>query len=324
MITVFTGAGASKALRFPTTSEFFTTGKGAALQNEEVYKLVRKFLKKDIVDVEDVLRLLYPYLDLSNTQTGQLLAPHLANLWIAQIPNFVKRTNELCFDHYGTTPSESEVKRCYLPLLNFCKWADQKVALFTTNYDPVSDVLMEIAEAQEIPCHDGFNRFGIWDSLGYNRVRSRGLAVHRLHGSMSWIERDGKIHNTRDYSRRAPGYTEHLIIYPGFKGNPELDGHAAFRLAHTALRKELAESSALIAIGFSFRDPHLNEIFRDSMDTNSKLKMVVWNPVFPDGIDVGIGELKQAYESRFFHIESAFGDPKVDTEGALARYITDF
>lgn len=317
MITLFTGAGASKALGFPVTSEFFTVEEGKRLQGRDVYKHVKTFLKKDVVDVEDALRLLYPFVDLYGSPTGKMLQPHITDLWIAQIPSFVKTTNELCFDHYGRVPDEPDVKRCYLPLLEYCEWGGQKVSLFTTNYDPVTDILMEMAEAQEIPCHDGFNRFGAWDSGGYNRVRSRGLAVHRLHGSMSWIERNGKIHNTRDYSKRAPGYAEHLIIYPGFKGNPEDDGHAAFRFAHTALRKELAESSAVITIGFSFRDPHLNDIFRDALNTNDRLKLVVWNPEWPEGQDVGLGELRQDFGDRVVHLGEAFGDGGTDVRITL-------
>jgi hypothetical protein len=132
---------------------------------------------------------------------------------------------------------------------------------------------------------------------------------------MSWIERGGKIHNTRDYSKRAPGYAEHLIIYPGFKGNPEVEGHAAFRFAHAALRTELAESSAVITIGFSFRDPHLNDIFRDALTTNERLKLLVWNPVWPEGQDVGLGELKQEYVDRVIPFKEAFGDPQLDVRG---------
>jgi hypothetical protein len=317
VITLFTGAGASKALGYPITTEFFSVGMGKTLQRNNVYQQVHGFLKKNVVDVEDALRLLYPYVDLMSTPTGQLLSPHVASTWIGEIPDFVKTTNELCFDHYGRIPAEEDVKKYYLPVLEYCSWADQKVSLFTTNYDPVTDVLIELAEAREIPSHDGFNRFGSWDSGGYARVRAKGLAVHRLHGSMSWIEKDGRIRNTRDYSKRAPGYAEHLIIYPGFKGNPESDGHAAFRFAHTALRKELAESSAVVAIGFSFRDPHLNDILRDTLRTNDKLKLVVWNPIWPEGSDVGLGELKQDYPERVKHLQSDFGSPDLDVKQSL-------
>jgi hypothetical protein len=307
MITIFTGAGASRSLEYPTTSEFFTSGTGADLMGDPVYKQTARHLQKQQLDVEDVLRLLYPFADLYSTPTGKFIFPHIRNRWIEQIPEFVAKTNKACFDHYGRLPQEQDVKRLYLPALDRCGWKQERVTLFTTNYDPVTDVLMEIAESSGIPSHDGFNRFGTWDSGGYSRLKAGGLAIYRLHGSMSWVESDGRIRNTRDYSQRAPGYAEHLIIYPGFKGNPEQEGHSAYRFAHTALRKELGETSAVLTIGFSFRDPHLNDIFREALTTNQRLTLIVWNPIWPEGSDVGLAELKQEFESRIKHLSALFG-----------------
>lgn len=314
MITLFTGAGASKALKFPTTAEFFAKAGGQALQKNVVYREVLHYLKKNILDVEDVLRLLAPLPSFEETPTGKLIRKVLDASWIAQVPDFVKSTNKLCFEHYAALPKEHEVKELYLPILELCNWKTDRVSLFTTNYDPVTDVLMEIAESLEAPCHDGFDRFGVWDSGGYSNLKSSGLAIHRLHGSMSWVEQEGKIRNTRDYSPRTPGYAEHLIIYPGFKGNLEKEGPSALRFAHTALRNELGESSAVILVGFSFRDPHLNDIFREALTTNQKLMMVVWNPVWPEGSDVGLAELKQEFEKRIVHLAASFGE-----DGAVAK-----
>ena len=139
-------------------------------------------------------------------------------------------------------------------------------------------------------------------------IKSAGLAIYRLHGSMSWIENGDRIVNTRDYSLRARGHAGHLIIYPGFKGNPERDGHSAFRFAHTTLRGELGETSVVLVIGFSFRDPHINDIFRDALKTNQNLRVVVWNPQWPEGPDVGLAELKQGNEKRIVHLKTGFGD----------------
>jgi SIR2-like protein len=310
MITIFSGAGASKALNYPTTAEFFTLGKGSALREDPVYKNVSAHLKKQPIDVEDVLRLLSPFAILEKTPTGKFLLPYLSNNWIQTVPAFVRKTNEVCFDHYGRRPREQEVKKLYLPLLEFCRWGKERISIFTTNYDPVTDVLMEISEGSGIACHDGFNRFGMWDSGGYSELKLSGLAIYRLHGSMSWIEQDGNIRNTRDYSRRSPGYAEHLIIYPGFKGNLELEGHSAFRFAHTALKNELGETSVVVMIGFSFRDPYLNEIFRQALTTNQNLRLIVWNPIWPEGSDVGLTELKQEYNARIMHLKFPFGDDR--------------
>lgn len=308
MITVFTGAGASKPLGYPTTAEFFASGTAKDLCASPVYRAVAKHLKKNDLDVEDILRLLYPIAALHSTPTGDLIFRHLGGNWVGDIPGFVTNTNNACFDHYGRLPTESDVRSIYTPLLKFADWTNQRVSLFTTNYDPVTDVLMEIADAAGLPCHDGFNRLGAWDSGSYSSLKARGLAIYRLHGSMSWIESDAKIRNTRDYSRRVSSQSEHLIIYPGFKGNPEQEGNPAFRFAHTALRKDLGESTIALIIGFSFRDPHLNGIFRDALDTNQKLTLVVWNPTWPEGPDVGLSELAQSFENRVKHLACKFGD----------------
>ncbi|HEY6873803.1 MAG TPA: SIR2 family protein [Geobacteraceae bacterium] len=310
MITIFTGAGASRALRYPTTGEFFTTGKGKQLQQDNVYQNALGYLQKNILDVEDILRLLYPFVALKGSPTGDFIYKHLSGHWLSNVPNFVTRTNSICFDHYGRVPTESEVKQLYMPVLDLCKWQKDSVSIFTTNYDPVTDVIMELAESNNIQSYDGFNRFGTWDSGGYSKVKSSGIGVYRLHGSMSWVEINNGIRNTRDYSRREPGSVEHLIIYPGYKGNPEIEGHSAFRFAHTALRKELGETSAVLIIGFSFRDPHLNDIFHEALTTNQKLRMVVWNPEWPEGSEVGLGELKQEFEPRISHLPHPFGDAK--------------
>ena len=314
MITIFTGAGASKALGYPTTAEFFTLGTGLRLKEDHVYQRVQKFLMKDVLDVEDVLRLLYPIAELHDTPTGKFIFPHFRGQWYEGIPEFVTRTNAVCFDHYGREPKETDVSSAYVPLLNYCGWQNQKISLFTANYDPVTDVLMKIAVSNGITSHDGFDRFGEWDSGSYSGLKTGGLAIYRLHGSMSWVENEGKIRNTRDYSRRAPGYAEHLLIYPGFKGNPERDGHSAFKFAHTALRKELGESHFMLAIGFSFRDPHLNDIFRESLRTNRKLKIVVWNPIWPEGPEVGLEELRQEFGNRIIAVAQRFGTPEAITD----------
>lgn len=314
MITIFTGAGASRALNYPTTAEFFGSGEGVSLCTDDVYKNVAHHLKKKQLDVEDVLRLLFPFAGLLPTATGEFIFRHLKGHWIATIPEFVKKANNVCFDHYGRLPEESDVRAAYLPLLQFCEWTNQRISLFTTNYDPVTDVLMEIADTEGVPCHDGFNRLGTWDSGSYSALKTRGLAIYRLHGSMSWIEIEGRIRNTRDYARRVGARSEHLIIYPGFKGNPEQDGHQAFRFAHTALRKELGESSVVWIIGFSFRDPHLNDIFRDALNTNQKLKLVVWNPTLPEGPDVGLAEIMQEFGTRIVHFAHRFGEAEVYTK----------
>lgn len=307
MITIFTGAGASRALGYPTTAEFFESGNTKSLKEDEIYRHLQKKLKKDILDVEDVLRLLDPFAIIQNTPTGDFILPPLGNHWIRRIPDYVNNINNMCFDHYGKNPSTKEVSEAYLPLLKLCQWKQTNVSLYTTNYDPVTDKLRQIADSNNIECEDGFDRHGVWDTNTYSYTKNYGLSIYRLHGSMSWVEQDGTITNSRDYSRRVTGYSKHLIIYPGFKGNPEKDGHQTFRFSHSALRTELKQSDFLFVIGFSFRDPHINAIFEESLQNNPRLNLIVWNPNWPLGPDAGLEKLNQQNQGRIFHYEKNFG-----------------
>ena len=126
--TIFTGAGASKALGYPTTSEFF---QGTNLTDHEVYKHARAYLKQSPVDVEDILRLLAPFSELDGTPTGEFLRPHWGGHWVSKIPHFVRQTNDQCFDHYGRLPGDTEVGQAYQALLEAADWTERRVSLFT-------------------------------------------------------------------------------------------------------------------------------------------------------------------------------------------------
>lgn len=86
---------------------------------------------------------------------------------------------------------------------------------------------------------------------------------------MSWVIRNGNIVNTRDYAQRR-GKVEHLLIFPGYKGNPEKGGQETFSYPHKSLRDELKEAQHFIVIGFVFRDAHINSILREAMRSNEK------------------------------------------------------
>lgn len=315
MITIFTGAGASRPLGFPTTAEFFENDDGKALQKDPVYAQVRDYLntsrkeKKVLLDVEDVLKLVSPFADLAKTDTGKFLLQHLGGNWIAHIPDFEKDTKDACFKHYGKTLQREQVQKLYLPLLKSFSWHDERVSIFTTNYDRVTDELLDIAEAEEIACYDGFKGRGAWAPQGYSKLKTPSLGIYRLHGSLGWVKEGNIIKNSRDYSLRAPGYAEHLLIYPGFKGNPERGDEEVFRFPHEQLKRELGETSRLLVIGFSFRDPHLNEMFRDALADNQNLIMVVWNPCeWPENPDLFLPQLKERFGERIVHLKANFGD----------------
>ncbi len=109
---------------------------------------------------------------------------------------------------------------------------------------------------------------------------------------MSWVYDEDRIINSRDYSVRQGGSLRHLLIYPGFKGDPERDRlHEVFRFAHDKLRGALKSAAGLLAIGYSFRDDAINRVLLDAVRANPGLRILVLNPEWPDGLDHTMSKL---------------------------------
>ena len=304
--TVLTGAGASCPLGYPTTIEFFPSDGGGP--NLEILQLLKQEAG-DPLDVEEALAILQPIIDFGETRAGRFLKLKRPGDWWEQIESFTTYTRDRCFELYGADADTARVGELYEPLLQVVGASEQRVALFTTNYDPVTDELLSLAQSLRLPSYDGFDRTGWWHPSDYG-ASDAGLDVYRLHGSMSWVMQGNRIKNTRDYSLRR-GKTEHLLIYPGFKGNPGNEAHDVYAYAHNALRDHLLASKVLIAIGFSFRDEHINRAVAHAFKKNDSLRLVVVNPEWPKGLQSVLGGPSEGLGDRVVHERGRFGEPAV-------------
>jgi len=310
-VAVFTGAGASRPLNYPTTIEFFHE-KDLPDPHREIFQKLKSFLGTNILDVEDALRLLDPVVEFLDSPSGKFVTSNVGvNLW-PQIKNFVTYVRRRCFDLYGVEPPEDAVLSLYQPLLNALNPGENCVHLFTTNYDPVTDCLMKIARKQGWYTYDGFDPMSEWSSDGYEN--DAGLMIYRLHGSLSWGRRNSDIVNLRIFNRLEGFEKKHLLIYPGFKGNPEENGEDAFAYPHKRLREVLGSVPVCIVIGFSFRDPHINGIFKSTLESNNALKLITVLPSIPESVDSAITEIVHVAGERFIHIAGKFGDESVIDE----------
>lgn len=316
-ITILTGAGASKPLGYPMTTEFFPPASQFDKGQQEVWKHLTAYFAESVLDVEDVLSLVQPVETFLESRPGEFFGRAVGGPWKTQVRSFARYARERCFELYGALPDSKDVEKIYEPLLQLCRWESQGISLFTTNYDPVTDKILDLADLRNIRAYDGFKARGQWDPAGYREKRT-GLDVYRLHGSMSWIRQQDTIQNTRDYSLRR-GETEYLLIYPGYKGNPESSGEEAYALPHKMLRSDLEESQFFVVIGFSFRDKHLNQVISDSLAKNSKLRLVVVNPDWPEAAVRWSTKYSASDPERVIHISSKFGED--ETIQALARVL---
>ena len=314
-VTILTGAGASRPFDYPTTTEFFPEFSELPPGQQKVIGALRKQAKEPL-DVEDVLQLVQPTIDFLNTDPGRFFRRNIRTEWVKEVQAFGGYVKDRCFDLYGELPDSNAVISAYGPLLDLSGWREHAVSLFTTNYDPVSDVLLELGSNEGIPCFDGFGPTGLWDESKYGS--KTGLDVFRLHGSMSWVLQRGHVRNTRDYSLRR-GRTEHLLIFPGYKGNPANEQQAVYSFSHQAFCEDLLTTNYLIAIGFSFRDSHINDAVAQGLRENEALRIVIVNPEWPPGMQNILGGRKDSLGNRVVHVKGKFGTE--DTLEGIARHM---
>ncbi len=185
-VVVLTGAGASKPLDYPTTIEFFPSVSPVPQEFENIYIRVRswlRFVEEHSVDVEDVLQLLAPAEEFLQTEPGRFLRVKLEDDWATRVSEFAQYIREGCFALYGRYPKRKDVRNLYLEVLDLCGWRQFALDLFTTNYDPVTDVLLDIAEGENLRGYDGFGSTNRWDAERYEMVgaRNQDLSAPRLH-----------------------------------------------------------------------------------------------------------------------------------------------
>ncbi len=231
------------------------------------------------------------------------LSHYISEDYAQRIPELIQLIQHRCFEVYGQLADYQVAENTYIKLLNSLDWRSSLVSLFTTNYDPVTDSLMEYAENFSVPVYDGF-RFisGKWDPARYSEVTT-GLTIYRLRGSLSWIREGEKIRNTRFYGQTKD--RDHVLIYPGRSPGPQAM-EDCIGYPHEALADKLLNAKNLIVIGYSFRDSFVNEILRTAMHRNADLKIVVVDPERPERIDTELktGDLSET--ERIVHVDTSF------------------
>lgn len=306
MIVLLTGAGASVPFGYPTTTQFFD-GFTPSGRRKETFNYLRNFLRGEVFDVEIALEILDASREFMDSRAGQFLAQRFEPNWRDDVLDLCAALKSRCFEKYGADCGLDAVETVMGPLLEACAWRTQLVSLYTTNYDPIPDRVLEVAAKRGVRSYDGFQHpVSRWDASGYEAI-DEGLRLYRLHGSMSWVRgADGRVTNTRDYSAREGG-GNHLLIYPGYKGNPQLE-ETPMSEAHTALRDDIMRCTTMVSVGFAHRDPHLQSILDECCSARPDLRLIVLNPQLPAQLPDCVVE----------HIAAPLGDPSAITRLAAA------
>jgi len=153
--------------------------------------------------------------------------------------------------------------------------------VYTTNYDRVIEEFCQRREGFQIRDgyeHDSKTGLNLWKPSSFGAPFTTDtvpVRLFKLHGSLNW--KDGEYGPERispEIRLKQPTtmLKKDLLIYPGSKDPPEQE---PFRTLYERFETQMKENDRCLAIGFSFRDPYLNRIFRDYVNSGKGQLLVM-------------------------------------------------
>lgn len=311
MILVFAGAGASKATNpdlYPTTREYYEKLSGD-VKNDEIFKSVENYLFKSkpqdnaIVDIEEILWALDDLILLSTQTVNQnnLIGTILSNdkfvkLAIQEKPlvvqNFfrnishkagelVKKINVHVYDLYSKLPAQDNLEIGWIPLLDKLLQREERIEIFSTNYDQVIESAIEIISSDSKMPKIKTGRLltvqphldlGIWENSASELEQNNGGIFTKLHGSIDWSKSGNTIYVGNPLY--SGDQNRHVIIYPGFKDRDSAIFEKPFNLFHEHFKSVVSKAGIFVFIGFAFRDSAIKKILETQMSPNAKVYVI--------------------------------------------------
>lgn len=211
------------------------------------------------------------------------------------VNTFVLETEEIIRNEINFLSLEDDISVHSELLRRIARRTSRKVRtkIFTTNYD----LCFEYAARQgRYVVIDGFSHTNpqVFDSLyfGYDIVKresnpdsqeyiSNVFHLYKLHGSIDWQknEKTNEIERVRDTAKPILIYPRNTKYELAFE-QPYLEMMSAFQ---SALRQP---ETALLVVGFGFKDNHLAEPIISAIHSNLNLKVVICDPFLAPN-DVG-------------------------------------
>jgi hypothetical protein len=283
---LFLGAGASKPFGYPTTSEFLEIAEKKGLPNPfgELVQVLKA--KRRILDIETVLweledvELTIKLLDLNGSYKKYLFReqnllghPDQIKNYAASIPKLRQQIQRLVYDTYWAEPKNS-------PREIFDELFDaigRPIDVFSTNYDLCIENTFWGDPYEEGYLSDGFGYSSGTVQWKTGTYESSQIRLYKLHGSVNW-KRDSHNRLWRSPDHDFTDFKDHVIIYPGSKGEPKGE---PFEYLYSQLGLRLKRCEVCIVVGFSFRDEFINNMFLEAIKANSRLKILIWNPSPP-------------------------------------------
>lgn len=171
-----------------------------------------------------------------------------------------------------------------------------RITIATLNYD---NAIERCAAHHKVPFTTGIDS---WIASRHIQSLSAGITLLKLHGSIDWLwpspwigadkqsevtviesANDAKMEQIRNsagayrYSAEQVGKSLAII----FGGDNKLSARGPFLDLLWHFKNELREAKHLVAVGYSFRDTHVNHIVGDWLITNPEARMTVIDKGLP-------------------------------------------
>ena len=303
-VSLFLGAGASADYPMPTTRGLKEDLAKKHAEDEKVggtgggEKDVWSDLLSDSndLDIEHVLLLADTVDRLKKTEHGRRLVggSGLLGRQLEEAVKIGKTARREVYRQYAWNHDFDEVAAGLLgPLVKMAMAmnGDGHVAVFTTNYDRAVE---EFCEGAELPVRDGFRldkterrvwrgEFGADGGKAGEQGGPRAVRLYKLHGSLDWKHdaKHGVLKTDYDGASEGNNYKD-ILIHPSLADKGDDIASEPYRTIRDSFRRELESSDACVAVGFSFRDPHIADEFRKFAEQRDNILIVVGPDAYED------------------------------------------
>lgn len=237
---------------------------------------------------------------------------------LSQVRSYIEK---VVVEHYSTVDGK-HASKIYKPLLFSLCGQGQMLPIFTTNYDWAFEHLADI-KPRSIYLKDGFKNSplgerwarDVFDKFSPRQTKTN-LILFKLHGSTSWYRDAVSPELIRKFPTPAPELagSRAALIYPT-QVKTQATQEEPFQTAYEYLRETMIHTKLIVIIGFSFRDPAINDILRDALTKNEGLKLAVVEPNMDEDPGVAFRELldklgieEREWRGRMHVIKGKFGD----------------
>ena len=285
-ISLFLGAGASVPFGMPTTKQFKEKLSDISeIQDEAIMRGL--FSALDLEDIEHILQAIE---DIENIgKHGEMFLEHLSFILepkltglsfdklLKGLRSYRRTIIKQVYKFYSFDNTNiGQVKTHYDPIFGILD--SKKIHVFTTNYDQVVEEY--VRDNDRLTPNDGFEHdksatknffnpdyFDTNSNDGKTQVN-----IYKLHGSLNWKKVDGKIIR-QEGEEQNQNESENILIYPTLNPKNGLD-EEPHKTICDKFQAHIENTGVFVVIGYSFRDEHINDIFKKFVELGKILIII--------------------------------------------------